>query len=94
MQRHSIPKYARKERTLKCVSYHTPGTDSFEEYRSIASRDLRDEQCWKPKNKRHMLSILQVILQLRTRFSPGVRCVTLAVGRSAASSQPPFLAQL
>lgn len=36
-----------------------------------------------------MLSILQVIL-LSGHVSPGVRCVTLTVGRSAASSQPPF----
>lgn len=36
-----------------------------------------------------MLSILQVILH-SGHVSPGVRCVSLTVGCSAASSQPPF----
>lgn len=36
-----------------------------------------------------MLSILQVILH-SGHVSSVVRCVTLTVGRSAASSQPPF----
>lgn len=37
------------------------------------SQDLRDEQCWNPKNKRHMLSVLQVILHLRHAY-PHMLC--------------------
>lgn len=38
------------------------------------SRDLRDEQCWKAQNKRHVLSILQVILHSGKALPPHRLC--------------------
>lgn len=49
--------------TQHCRSFSTHDIQAADiTHRQTVSRDLRDEQCWKAKIKRHVLSILRVIL--------------------------------